>query len=163
MSSKTPVFLLKTRSAPEDAYEDLFSTPSDGFDFEPIFVPVLEHHFDTSGVDTVRRLLLGNAISRAPNSSYGGLVFTSQRAVETFSAIVQEGRGGEQLNLPDIPVYSVGPATTRALRAVPTASPLNIFGGHTGNGEKLAPFIVQHYGGWYRDRSEKQPLQFLFC
>jgi uroporphyrinogen-III synthase len=39
--------------------------------------------------------------------------------------------------------------------------PLQIFGEHTGLGEKLAPFILEHYGEWYRDRESKPPLLFL--
>ena len=60
-----------------------------------------------------------------------------------------------------MPVYSVGPATTRALRAVPQVPPLQVFGEHTGIGEKLAPFIVEHYGEWYKDHETKPPLLFL--
>jgi uroporphyrinogen-III synthase len=58
-------------------------------------------------------------------------------------------------------VYSVGPATTRALKAVPQLPPLQVFGEHTGIGEKLAPFILEHYGEWYKDRASKPPLLFL--
>lgn len=58
-------------------------------------------------------------------------------------------------------MYSVGPATTRALKAVPQDPPLQVFGEHTGNGEDLAPFIIQHYGEWYRDRPSKPPILFL--
>lgn len=60
-----------------------------------------------------------------------------------------------------MPVYSVGPATTRALKAVPQQPPLNIFGEHTGNGESLANFMLDHYGDWYEARPEKPPLLFL--
>lgn len=65
-------------------------------------------------------------------------------------------------HLNDIPVYSVGPATTRALRAVPSEPALQIFGEHTGNGDSLAHFILGHYAGWYSDRLEQNPaLLFL--
>lgn len=64
-------------------------------------------------------------------------------------------------HLQDIPVYSVGPATTRALKAVPQDPPLQIFGEHTGNGEMLAHFVLQHYGEWYTDRDTKPTLLFL--
>jgi uroporphyrinogen-III synthase len=64
--------------------------------------------------------------------------------------------------LQDIPIYSVGPATTKALNAVRTQDPpLQIFGEHTGNGEALAGFILDHYGKWYNDREVKPPLLFL--
>lgn len=65
-------------------------------------------------------------------------------------------------HLQDIPIYSVGPATTRALRAIPQApTPLQIFGDHTGNGEALAHFILGHYSQWYPDRQPRPPLLFL--
>lgn len=85
------MFLLKTRSTPTDAYEELFSTPSNGFDFEPHFVPVLEHRVEDEGMAKIKSLLLAKGISRGANSPYGGLVFTSQRAVEAFSQLVQGG------------------------------------------------------------------------
>ncbi|KAK4236939.1 tetrapyrrole biosynthesis, uroporphyrinogen III synthase [Achaetomium macrosporum] len=162
MIQKTPILLLKTRSVPGDAYEELFSTPSDGLEFEPSFVPVLEHRFDEQGMAKVRSLLQDNSISTAEDSAYGGLIFTSQRAVEAFTKLVEEKRGEVGWpHLQDVPVYSVGPATTRALKAVPQVPPLQVFGEHTGTGEKLAPFILEHYGEWYRDRKSKPPLLFL--
>lgn len=60
-----------------------------------------------------------------------------------------------------MPIYSVGPATTRALRAVAQVPPLQVFGEHTGNGETLAPFIMSHYRGWYKDRVVLPPILFL--
>lgn len=64
--------------------------------------------------------------------------------------------------LHDVPVYSVGPATTRALKAVPQDPPLQVFGEHTGNGDNLAHFILEHYASWYHDRPGELPaLLFL--
>ncbi|KAK0611158.1 tetrapyrrole biosynthesis, uroporphyrinogen III synthase [Immersiella caudata] len=166
MSTKTPVFLLKTKSTPGDAYDELFSSTDDGFDFEPVFVPVLEHHFDETGMTRVRQVLRNNSVSSAQGSAYGGMIFTSQRAVEAFSALIQEGASNGTELWPDlggVPIYSVGPATTRALKAVPvpSAHPLNIFGEHTGYGTDLAQFILKHYAEWYKDRSSMPPLLFL--
>ncbi len=95
MAPKTPVLLLKTKSVPGDAYEELFSAPSHGVDsdFEPSFVPVLEHRFDEHGMAQVRRAFQTQSISSAEGSAYGGLIFTSQRAVEAFTQLVEEGRG----------------------------------------------------------------------
>ncbi|KAK3941211.1 tetrapyrrole biosynthesis, uroporphyrinogen III synthase [Diplogelasinospora grovesii] len=179
MSEKTPVFLLKTKSTPSDAYEDLFSTtPTEGstegstggFDFEPTFVPVLEHRFDEDGLAFVRDALQNKNISPSIGCEYGGLIFTSQRAVEAFAKVVDEGKGkgsgGEEErgwpHLQGVPIYSVGPATTRALTAIrQEPEPLRIFGEHTGNGENLAQFILNHYADWYEDRAVKPPLLFL--
>lgn len=64
--------------------------------------------------------------------------------------------------LQNVPVYSVGPATTRALKAVPQNPPLRVFGEHTGNGDNLAQFILGHYGTWYSHRTQEKPaLLFL--
>lgn len=38
---------------------------------------------------------------------------------------------------------------------------LQVFGEHTGVGDKLAPFILEHYGEWYKDQEVKPPLLFL--
>ncbi|KAM7221490.1 Tetrapyrrole biosynthesis, uroporphyrinogen III synthase [Rhypophila decipiens] len=166
MTERIPIFLLKTRSTPSDAYEDLFQSAPDGFDFEPYFVPVLEHRFQDEGMARVKSVLLSKGISGEEGSPYGGLVFTSQRAVEGFSHLVRGGPAREDdeetwPHLQEIPVYSVGPATTRALQAVPQEPPLQIFGSHTGNGEDLSKFILEHYGAWYKDRTSKPPLLFL--
>jgi uroporphyrinogen-III synthase len=93
MTHKTPVLLLKTKSVPGDAYEELFSAPPEGPDFDPSFVPVLEHRFNDDGMAKVRTALQNQAISTAEGSTYGGLIFTSQRAVEAFTRLVEERRG----------------------------------------------------------------------
>ncbi|KAI1180999.1 uroporphyrinogen-III synthase [Nemania sp. FL0916] len=162
-SKKVPVLLLKTKSSPTDAYEELFSAPRAGFHFEPAFVPVLQHCFVEESLSRLSQLLREKRINRGANNEYGGLIFTSQRAVEAFAKVVGEGQGRDESwpHLQDVPIYSVGPATTRALRAIPQSPPLRIFGEHTGTGDVLAQYILEHYGEWYRDRPTKPPLLFL--
>ncbi|KAI7778362.1 hypothetical protein LA080_002192 [Diaporthe eres] len=162
-----PILLLKTKSTPGDSYEDLFSQPQGGISFVPSFVPVLEHRFEEAGVTRVRSILQSQMVRKHFGAAYGGLVFTSQRAVEAFIKIVQDGPGEKQSDpsktslawphLQEVPVYSVGPATTRALKAVPQEPPLQVFGEHTGNGDSLAHFILDHYAQWYQDRTEEKP------
>ncbi|KIH89105.1 uroporphyrinogen-III synthase [Sporothrix brasiliensis 5110] len=167
-----PVFLLKSRSSPTDAYEDLFTASTATTDtnelarFEPTFVPVLEHRFDDEGIARLADLLKRRQITNVPPQSdgadtasghYGGLIFTSQRAVEAFSKVVSDGDGasGHENGWPhlqDVPIYSVGPATTRALGAVVQQLPLQVFGEHTGNGEDLAYYIRGHYAHWKRSQ-----------
>ncbi|KAM0285499.1 hypothetical protein ACHAQH_001449 [Verticillium albo-atrum] len=162
-----PILLLKTRSSPGDSYEDLFTTSNDdGRTFEPTFVPVLQHTLNEDGLDEVRTLLHERRISSDETASYGGLIFTSQRAVEAFTGLVEAGRtSGTDASWPhlqSIPVYSVGPATTRALGAVPQTPPLAIHGSHTGNGDALAAFILDDYASRrYAGRAPKPPLLFL--
>lgn len=92
---RTPVLLLKTKSKPNDGYEEQFSGRHDGGSFEPVFVPVLEHQFVDAGLQTTRELLQQRQIGRGEGKKYGGLIFTSQRAVEVFARLVSEGTGAE--------------------------------------------------------------------
>ena len=91
---KVKLFLLKTRSTPHDVYEDYFSTPRrlNGTTAVPIFVPVLEHTLLDEGLNHVRQLLKEKKINASgEEGTYGGAIFTSQRAVEAFAKLVAEG------------------------------------------------------------------------
>ncbi|KOS18143.1 Uroporphyrinogen-III synthase [Escovopsis weberi] len=143
-----PVLLLKTKSSPGDSYEELLSCEHEGRRFAPCFVPVLHHHFEEPGLERLRDLLRGRRIGTGRGCEFGGVIFTSQRAVEAFAHVVQEGPRDDDPQWPhlqDVPIYSVGPATTRAISAIPQRPPLQVFGSHTGNGEALANFILDHY------------------
>ncbi|TQV98295.1 uroporphyrinogen-III synthase HemD [Cordyceps javanica] len=162
-----PVLLLKTQSTPGDSYHDKLTAAQlpQGRRLAPIFVPVLRHKFDEAGLDTLRGLLRDQRIGSRPDASYGGLIFTSQRAVEAFAHVVNTEKPAQEApswpNLEDVPIYSVGPATTRALSAVTQTPTLQVSGEHTGNGEALAHYILDHYGTRHSDRSTKPPLLFL--
>ncbi|KAF2115215.1 tetrapyrrole biosynthesis, uroporphyrinogen III synthase [Lophiotrema nucula] len=164
-TGKIPVLLLKTKSAPADGYEELFST-LDGNRYRPIFVPVLEHRFKQDALDQVRESITSKGFIGVAGSGltkYGALIFTSQRAVEAFSNVVEDTRREgkhslEDLLPPNVPLYVVGPATARGLRALNLPCP--IVGEHTGNGDALAGFILEHYHGLYHD-SDKPPILFL--
>ena len=104
MSRSTPILLLKTKSSPHDGYQDHFAT--NGFD--PCFVPVLEHRFLAENLAIVRQLFASGAFNVADTSSssstispstapsnlfakrYGGMIFTSQRAVEAFAQMIED-------------------------------------------------------------------------
>ncbi len=92
-----PVLLLKTKSTPGDSYQELLSTahrgPAHDLAFSPRFVPVLLHRFADKGTGRLRDLLKRGRIGHSPGCDYGGLIFTSQRAVEAFAQVVQDGRG----------------------------------------------------------------------
>lgn len=92
-SNRIPVLLLKTKSTPDDSYEDYFSHDP----FIPTFIPVLEHRPNRQHLDFVRSLLVGGKLGRNGNAEYGGIIFTSQRAVEGFAAVVD---GAEEGGLP---------------------------------------------------------------
>ncbi len=93
-SGKIPILLLKTKSTPHDGYEEYFSRVKGRGEkrfYEPAFVPVLEHRFREEALGTVRELLEKKEISNNAGARYGGLIFTSQRAVEAFARVVDEG------------------------------------------------------------------------
>ncbi|KPM40198.1 hypothetical protein AK830_g6374 [Neonectria ditissima] len=174
-TSPIPVLLLKTKSSPGDSYEDLFSeSQHDGVSFAPIFVPVLLHKFEDAGMSRVGGLLRDRRIGNGEHHEYGGLIFTSQRAVEAFAKLTfvllflhaldaEADSHPDAANWPhlqDIPVYSVGPATTRALAAVSQNPPLRVFGSHTGNGAALAAYILPHYAEWHAARPAKPAVLF---
>ncbi|ELR09929.1 hypothetical protein GMDG_04405 [Pseudogymnoascus destructans 20631-21] len=168
-AASIPIFLLKTKSTPHDGYEEFFSaTKIAGHDLTPTFVPVLEHKLLEPGLDTLRQLLRSRRINdTGDEGTYGGMIFTSQRAVEAFTSLVAEASPTTTHSLtpspptappsstdhhprplpssPKPPIYTVGPATTRALRSIPSTPPLQIHGSETGNGEALAAYMLTHY------------------
>ena len=88
---KTPVLLLKTRSTPHDGYEEYFSKKEY---YDPVFIPVLQHCFNHENLRAVKELFIsgafGNRGGQKTKEKYGGLIFTSQRAVEGFAQMVME-------------------------------------------------------------------------
>jgi len=76
-----PVLLLKTKSILESGV------------YDPVFVPVLEHKFDAEGLQAVNGLLARKLTTEDGDLKYGGMIFTSQRAVEAFAKIVTEFDG----------------------------------------------------------------------
>ncbi|GLI75871.1 uroporphyrinogen-III synthase [Penicillium ochrochloron] len=170
MSSPPPILLLKTKSSPHDGYEDYFSTNG----YKPTFIPVLEHRFHTENLATVREFFASGAFNAETTTTtsttthhhgnnedsgcdkkYGGMIFTSQRAVEAFAEMIEE-KGlpfTPSKQPPPLPLYTVGPATARALttlrnKYLPTAT---IHGADAGNGQNLAYLMLEHYNGLYPD------------
>ncbi|KAI9369948.1 tetrapyrrole biosynthesis, uroporphyrinogen III synthase [Aspergillus egyptiacus] len=138
------ILLLKTKSSPADGYAEFFSATG----YTPTFVPVLAHNFHSANLENIKSLFLSGALNPGPERRYGGLIFTSQRAVEAFADCLA---GIDQsITIPasqDLPLYTVGPATARSLttlrdKHLPHAS---IHGAEAGNGENLARYILEHY------------------
>lgn len=198
MPPKTPILLLKTKSTPQDGYEDFFAAN----DYTPIFIPVLEHRFHTTNLARVRELFASGAFNPATENNdtdnvdsggsiepdrhgpkYGGMIFTSQRAVEAFVKMIDEEGCMFSPQTPDIdpeeekltninlkcivpeesrstpkniPLYTVGPATARSLSSVRDKylPSATIHGAEAGNGENLARYILEHYNSLYD--AEKQ-------
>ncbi|KAK2802138.1 hypothetical protein FQN50_007503 [Emmonsiellopsis sp. PD_5] len=145
-----PIFLLKTKSTPHDGYSEYFSSKS----YNPLFIPVLEHKFNTQNLHRVRDLFVSGDIYKL----YGGLIFTSQRAVEGFARVLGE-EVGEKASIPasnHLTLYTVGPATYRSLNTLrQTHLPhAQLIGHDAGTGEKLARVILEHYNGLYNSDSD---------
>lgn len=87
-----PILLLKTKSTPNDGYYDEFSSSRNEVSFNPIFIPVLEHKILDDGMNIVRSLFSKKEIGNREVCKYGGLIFTSQRAVEAFALLISEGQ-----------------------------------------------------------------------
>lgn len=91
-SPPIPILLLKTRSQPDDTYEEYFSnlqapataTNTSGPLFQPLFVPVLEHKQNEVTLKKLSHLVK----TRTLKEQYGGMIFTSQRAVEAWADTV---------------------------------------------------------------------------
>jgi uroporphyrinogen-III synthase len=83
-STAIPLLLLKTRTTPVDTYETHFSRSSSPF--TPSFIPVLEHQPNEHNLARIKELLR----ERRLTEEYGGVIFTSQRAVEGFARVVGE-------------------------------------------------------------------------
>ncbi|KAL5334730.1 tetrapyrrole biosynthesis, uroporphyrinogen III synthase [Aspergillus crustosus] len=177
--SRTPIFLLKTKSSPHDGYEEFFSAATGTT--APTFIPVLSHNLHNQNLSAVKSLFDNNFLSPGPTRRYGGLIFTSQRAVEAFAGMVSGVEGSKLEDASrDLPLYTVGPATARSLttlrnKYLPHAT---IHGADTGNGGNLAKFILKHYNGLFdlgstspqsqsqsqtdtHKKSPKRPLLFL--
>lgn len=146
-NNKIPVLLLKTKSTPADGYEEFLRAAGDGR-YDPVFVPVLEHRFRDASLKQLHvNIAQGGFSGHANRAKYGAVIFTSQRAVEAFTSVVQDLRRKEHdidaLLPPTLPFYVVGPATARGLRAINLQCP--ILGEESGTGEVLAGFILEHY------------------
>ncbi|KEF53714.1 uncharacterized protein A1O9_10115 [Exophiala aquamarina CBS 119918] len=179
--------------------------------FQTLFVPVLVHRPNTQNLDLLEDLLRSEQLAQ----KYGGMIFTSQRAVEAWSEVVKRVEGHSELGEHDgadaasstcaigvgrpvqhpetrttsqdsptrtqqqkpppplngspqgsevdddsiFPLYSVGPATSRALNTLVLASQSScssspfsrlrpsVLGEHTGNGANLAEYMLSHYNG----------------
>ena len=171
-----PVYLLKTKNSPTDSYEEYFEKLDNG-KYKPIFVPVLDHIFRDDALRTLRRsaerfAFAGGSPADArrkatnnPAKKYGGIIFTSQRAVDAFAITIAK-LDPDKIDAmfdKDMSMYVVGPATAASVKSL--GLPCPVVGEHTGNGEALADFILDwHYtlprGVTHLD-GRKLPLLFL--
>ncbi|XRM40744.1 uroporphyrinogen-III synthase [Aspergillus tubingensis] len=163
--NKPPIILLKTKSTPHDNYSDYFHHPTSNY--TPTFIPVLSHNFHTERLRSIRALFTSGELlpSQKNDRKYGGLIFTSQRAVEGFGRVLaeldadSEAKATLKTSSQNLPIYTVGPATSRSLTTIvdkylPHAS---IHGADTGNGEALAKYILEHYNSLYTTTSSSNP------
>jgi uroporphyrinogen-III synthase len=146
VSVKVSVLLLKNPSEPSDRYKELISQDEGSV---PIFVPVLEHSLLDHGVNEIAKMLREGGFNPLSKSrKYGGIIFTSQRAVTAFAVAIElvnaQSEGGKSSVLDCTSTfYVVGQATYTALAALQLPCPIK--GQDTGNGEALAAFILNEY------------------
>lgn len=151
-SARVPVLLLKTKSVPADKYEETFNGADENY--TATFVPVLDHRFKQDSVSWFKSTVLhhgfshgsdGTAAGSVEVSYFGGIIFTSQRAVEAFASIVEplDSATKNRLLPAQLPLYVVGSATARGLHSLNLNC--QIIGEETGNGEALAAFMLDHY------------------
>ncbi|KAJ6016061.1 Tetrapyrrole biosynthesis uroporphyrinogen III synthase [Penicillium herquei] len=175
MTPKVPILLLKTRSSPNDSYDDFFNAKN----YIPSFIPVLEHRFNKTNLSQVRNLFVSGAFTPNSNANttentnedtqrYGGMIFTSQRAVEGFANMIeQDGLPLDPKSTSSLILYTVGPATARSLTTLRDAHlpGATIYGADAGTGENLAHMILEHYNTIYTSSSStsisKPALLFL--
>ncbi|KAL4933969.1 uroporphyrinogen-III synthase HEM4 [Aspergillus undulatus] len=170
------ILLLKTKSSPHDGYEEFFSVQS--YSSKPTFIPVLSHNFQSENLVSIKALFengsllppsgSGSGLGTESGRRYGGLIFTSQRAVEAFADMITSVDASLlSQSSTHLPLYTVGPATARSLTSLrdkylPHAT---IHGAETGNGENLARYILEHYNSLHPDQgsdeNQKPPLLFL--
>ena len=165
-ASSIPILLLKSPSQPPetDSYTRLFSDPSSTYSFNPIHVPVLTHAYNPKPLIPL--------LSDTASFPYGGLIFTSQRAVSAFSLALSQ-TNSSALREWSLPIYAVGPATTKAVKAI-CAQHLpccmdQVLGEDAGTGEALAQIVLRNYNERWQneenssdsERKARKPLLFL--
>jgi len=144
-----PLLFLKTPTSPIDAYTTYFTSPhahpetsSSAYTYQSVYVPVLEHTHNHAALSP---LLRPSSPTLFP---YGGLIFTSARAVEAFAAALAcSDRPSTDLKTWILPLYVCGPATADALRinVLPFLGSCEVLGEDAGTGEALAPLIIKDY------------------
>lgn len=161
-AGRVTVLLLKTPSLPTDRYRETLELLGNG-KYQPVFIPVLQHEILPDAISHLESLLTSGAFKSNSSGNiprYGGIIFTSQRAVEAFGQVIKnlETRGSNSHLDESSIFYVVGQATARALASL--SLPCHILGEETGNGETLAEFILSNYGTRWTD-DEKPALLFL--
>ncbi|KAL8732201.1 MAG: hypothetical protein Q9166_002948 [cf. Caloplaca sp. 2 TL-2023] len=177
MADTIPIILLKNPSSGyTDPYTTHFASDSSlSSSYEPIYITVLEH---ASHVVPILDILSHYSQSKHQSHGstehfpYGGLIFTSQRAVEAFASALDSCCPVDLRHLA-IPLYAVGPATARSLHDIREKHMPHCWthgGEDAGTGELLAELILKDYNalckpftGFQRrsEPDEKKPLLFL--
>ncbi|TIA89006.1 hypothetical protein E3P99_02266 [Wallemia hederae] len=136
-----------------------YKTALENIDISTTFIPVL----DSSLVDipALSKLLASSA------DAFDGVVVTSQRAVEAWRVAATAVQDVSEQHWSNLPFYSVGPSTSSALQSLshsltPPFSPKHILGGEeSGNGAKLADYILSHEGSTQRSHGTRRILYLV--
>lgn len=188
-----PVILLKNASSGHtDPYTTHFSSkpPFPNVAYQPVYIPVLEHSLHIEPILSTFQVFSKIQSYEDATTAFpvGGLIFTSQRAVEAFASALDHlspyADGGSTsegkfilqcLEHLTLPLYAVGPATALSLDTIRQKFLPGcwILGGEdAGTGEILAKVILKDYNTSYfksatdqmvekGSLNEKKPLLFL--
>jgi hypothetical protein len=106
------ILLLKTKSSPHDGYDEFFSARN----IKPTFIPVLTHVFHNQNLKQIKDLLESCGLNPGHGRRYGGLIFTSQRAVEAFADLLSKvDREYKPLHTYTIPIAAEDQCAKKAL------------------------------------------------
>lgn len=147
-TSGPKVFLLKNRTVPKDPYHDSFEEAQ----FNPVFLPLLQHEF-VGHAELKEYVESPEFMDRT-----SAIIITSQRAIEAVNAHLPALGSEVREKLLKKPVYTVGPATSKALIE---AGYTDIRGGKdAGNGAVLSEIILKDLDQLPMTGSEQQIVFF---
>ena len=162
-----PLILLKhpSPSEAEDRYTTFFASQHPSAP-QSIFVPPLDSALVTSSIENIRAQLRNR---RNFFRHYGGLVLTSQRAVEALGQALDEDKDSQEelksamrekeKSASVFEVFVVGPATGSAVTALleKYGFPATVRGQDTGNSANLSGYILSNYTAVHDSTSASAP------
>ena len=126
---KMHIVLLRDEDVPTDKYRETFA--AHGY---PVITQIPALSFSPCNATELCEK------SQHLREQHSGVVFTSKRAVDAFSHII-DIHTVEQMNAHNFPVYAVGPACGERIRGMGV---LDVEGEECGNAEELSSLIISH-------------------
>ncbi|CAI2189759.1 2521_t:CDS:2 [Funneliformis geosporum] len=153
------ILLLKEKTIQTDSNIDVYEQKFNELgEYTILYLPVLEHSL-------VNINELTNILKNGIDNQYGGVIATSQRAVEGLKvAWDQILSSGERIDVLEkwkkIPYFVVGKSTAKAVREM---FEINSLGAdESGNSESLADYIIEYFNSIRGKGPHNQRLKLLF-